>query len=100
MSNMSYCRFQNTYRDLEDCLQALEDLLYQNEDGSPLSDSETRHARNLIKTAQEIIELVRGMVPDLEDDAPMTEAEIKKVIDDANAATREANDRREAEEYE
>lgn len=25
MSNMSYCRFQNTSKDLEDCLDALED---------------------------------------------------------------------------
>jgi len=26
MSNMSYCRFQNTLRDLQDCHDALEDL--------------------------------------------------------------------------
>jgi hypothetical protein len=25
MSNMSYCRFENTYKDLEDCLEHLED---------------------------------------------------------------------------
>ena len=26
MSNMSYCRFQNTRADLEDCVEALEDI--------------------------------------------------------------------------
>lgn len=26
MSNMSYCRFQNTVDDLEDCLEALREL--------------------------------------------------------------------------
>ena len=26
MSNMSYCRFQNTRPDLEDCVEALEDI--------------------------------------------------------------------------
>jgi hypothetical protein len=25
MSNMSYCRFQNTYQDLLDCMEALEE---------------------------------------------------------------------------
>lgn len=24
MANMSYCRFENTYKDLQDCLEALE----------------------------------------------------------------------------
>ena len=27
MPNMSYCRFQNTYRDLHDCTNALEELI-------------------------------------------------------------------------
>lgn len=26
MSNMNYCRFQNTRPDLEDCVEALEDI--------------------------------------------------------------------------
>ena len=25
MSNMSYCRFENTYRDLQDCIEHLDD---------------------------------------------------------------------------
>ena len=31
MSNMSYCRFQNTLRDLEDCLEHIEDDVSKDE---------------------------------------------------------------------
>ena len=48
MGNMSYCRFENTARDLRDCLQALEngeldDLSSYEKDGLQqiLSDCET-----------------------------------------------------------
>ena len=27
MSNMSYCRFENTYRDVSDCVSAIEDAV-------------------------------------------------------------------------
>ncbi len=45
MSNMSYCRFQNTLRDLQDCLDALCDI-----EGnlSELSKEEARAADSLI----------------------------------------------------
>lgn len=51
MSNMSYCRFQNTLRDLIDCLDALCDI-----DGnlSELSKEEARAADNLILVCEEI----------------------------------------------
>ena len=51
MSNMSYCRFQNTLRDLKDCLDALCDI-----DGnlSELSKEESRAADNLILVCEEI----------------------------------------------
>ena len=51
MSNMSYCRFQNTLRDLKDCLDALCDI-----DGnlSELSKEEARAADNLILVCEEI----------------------------------------------
>ena len=51
MSNMSYCRFQNTLRDLEDCLDALCDIdgnLYE------LSKEEARAADSLILVCEEI----------------------------------------------
>lgn len=49
MSNMSYCRFENTYRDLEDCLDALID-------GKELSESEQRHKQWLIELCCRIAE--------------------------------------------
>ena len=49
MSNMSYCRFYNTYHDLVDCKNAL-----YNEDIS--SDEEKRYAKKLIELCKEIAE--------------------------------------------
>ena len=41
MGNMSYCRFENTLEDLEDC--------YENMDNADLSDSESRCRKRLLK---------------------------------------------------
>lgn len=41
MSNMSYCRFENTLGDLRDCRDAM--------DETDLSESETRCRKRLIK---------------------------------------------------
>lgn len=43
MSNMSYCRFQNTYGDLMECLDALEQQ-------KPLSNEECRAAMRLFQS--------------------------------------------------
>ena len=46
---MSYCRFQNTYRDLQDCLHAL------NENGpETLSDDELVSARMMMQLCDSI----------------------------------------------
>lgn len=50
MSNMSYCRFENTYSDLEECVQSLRD-------NEPLSDSEVEYMRQMKELAEELIEL-------------------------------------------
>ena len=47
MANMSYCRFQNTYRDLVDC--------YDNLNGS-LSESESRYRERLVELCQSIVD--------------------------------------------
>lgn len=47
MANMSYCRFNNTLRDLEDCREALE-----NQNISSLA--EKRKAKRLLKVCREI----------------------------------------------
>jgi len=46
MSNMSYCRFQNTLSDLRDC--------YENMDDEDLSEAERKARARLIKMCQEI----------------------------------------------
>lgn len=44
--NMSYCAFTNTYQDLRQCLDILEE-------GGPTNDEEIRCAKNLIKLCAE-----------------------------------------------
>lgn len=46
MSNMSYCRFQNTLDDLRDCEEALQDI---GDNLAELSKEEFRAANSLIK---------------------------------------------------
>ena len=52
MSNMSYCRFENTARDVEDCLEAI--------DNGAIHDMSTQEAealRSLLEYAKHIVEL-------------------------------------------
>jgi hypothetical protein len=51
MSNMSYCRFQNTLKDLRDCAEALEEI---GDNLAELSKDEARAATALIAICQEI----------------------------------------------
>jgi uncharacterized protein YjiS (DUF1127 family) len=51
MSNMSYCRFRNTLGDLNDCLDALEDI---GGDLSELGDEEAAAAKRLIEMCRQI----------------------------------------------
>jgi hypothetical protein len=50
MANMSYCRFENTYRDLVDCLQALNDSGVDS-----LSDRELQYAKMMIQVCENIV---------------------------------------------
>ena len=56
MSNMSYCRFQNTVSDLKDCDGALEEFF--GSDWGPLSREELRAAVNLVEVCQTILQRV------------------------------------------
>lgn len=56
MSNMSYCRFQNTLADLRDCTSAIEDQLAGADEA--LSDSEAYAARKMIAEALNLLMLV------------------------------------------
>ena len=51
MANMSYCRFENTSKDLQDCIDAVETMLNNsglNEYDEPLSTSEQLYFEKMI----------------------------------------------------
>ncbi len=59
MANMSYCMFENTYRDLLDCADKLGDCDLSL---SELSDSEKKYALRLIKKCAQIADWCQDMV--------------------------------------
>jgi len=52
MANMSYCRFENTARDLQDCVYALDDS-----DVEDLSSYEINGLKDLLGLAKEIVNM-------------------------------------------
>jgi hypothetical protein len=52
MGNMSYCRFENTANDLQDCVYALNDNEVED-----LSSYEVRGLRDLLYSAKDIVEM-------------------------------------------
>ena len=51
MSNMSYCRFEKTSRDLADCARAIEDREFED-----ISRDEVEGLKRLLKLAARIVE--------------------------------------------
>lgn len=60
MGNMSYCRMENTYRDLLDCFNN-GDLRHtrvdQLEDDTDMSMSEIDYAKSILELARDIVEI-------------------------------------------
>ena len=56
MGNMSYCRFENTARAMEDCINALNESEESHEQGD-LSHYEIRGLKDLLEHARDIIEM-------------------------------------------
>ena len=52
MANMSYCRFQNTVIDLQDCYDVFQGLFYDEDEG--LSPNEERAKKRLISLCKGI----------------------------------------------
>lgn len=52
MSNMSYCRFENTSRDLSDCVSALRDM--SAEDMLELNEYETAGLKSILHNARHL----------------------------------------------
>ena len=63
MSNMSYCRFENTAGDLGDCIEAIHDWEDECKD---LSNYEMGALEDLLVQAREIIELEDNILNILE----------------------------------
>jgi len=56
MSNMSYCRFQNTLHDLDDCKDAVEELVIDDDSKrSALSREEVEAAVKLVETCTNLL---------------------------------------------
>jgi len=62
MANMSYCRFENTSRDLHACVAALDELADGGEFIQPLSASERQSADWMVKLCQRYLELHSELV--------------------------------------
>ena len=68
--NMSYCRFENTSADLQDCIDAVETMLNNNgkdEHGEELSRSELRSFRDMIQQASYFMDMAESLDELLED---------------------------------
>lgn len=75
MSNMSYCRFQNTSQDLADCIEAIRDFDEIDEDYRDEEDGEQpktriealseRERSALIEMIAQCAELLEAVGPDL-----------------------------------
>lgn len=64
MANMSYCRFRNTLQDLQDCSNALQEIIDNcgiDEDGEKLSFDERRAASNMYDLCQKFMSLYEEM---------------------------------------
>lgn len=53
--NMSYCQFENTLKNLEQCHDTLDEMV--NDGGEKLSETELRYAKRLVDMCANIIEL-------------------------------------------
>jgi len=59
MSNMSYCRFQNTASDLRDCQEALQEILDNPKDENhKLSSAEFYAFRDMVGTITQIMYII------------------------------------------
>jgi len=92
MSNMSYCRFQNTLHDLRDCAAALEDL-FNSDVEHPLSREELAAAKALVSKCADIVATVSDQQSlDVNETHEWIEFEdrYEKILDEANAEIGEA----------
>jgi len=61
MSNMSYCRFENTLGDLRDCREAIEE-------GNDLSKQEAKFAKKMVQECKDFLKSVKEYGINVEDE--------------------------------
>ena len=95
MSNMSYCRFENTLHDLQDCEEALDHLF---EGTAPLSGAELQCAAELVQTCQSILDMVaheaRRNGEEVDNVAALPADDITTILDEANQVAERTHARR------
>lgn len=65
--NMSYCRFQNTSQDLQDCIDAVDEMRYQDEGEFELSKQERNALEEMIEQARYYSEIATDLLEELEE---------------------------------
>lgn len=86
--NMSYCRFENTARDLSDCLTALMEL--KNGESDHLSRSELDGAKSLVGDCLRVVELlVNDQLQNVSSGVPFTAEYLVDEVQSINDDVRE-----------
>lgn len=62
MSNMSYCRFENTGRDLADCEEALSEMIDNPQECEPVNRYEMEAAPRLFDSAANILSMLADVL--------------------------------------
>lgn len=83
MPNMSYCQFENTVLDMDQCQTVVEGLF--NADHDPLSESELRNAKALAQQCRNFLELFADQLGlELTDEAFWDDTKWDEELDSAN----------------
>ena len=77
MSNMSYCRFQNTLRDLQDCNYALNNATNGSEEDK-LSRPEAQALVEMIEVMGELLETMGYSLEDISTEAVTSMEDLKE----------------------
>lgn len=94
MSNMSYCRFQNTERDFDDCKVALFGMIDEPNEYGALSREELNAAKRLALAAIELLQTLcdhAGIdTQTLFDSASIQQHEVETILDNINQTVKTA----------